>query len=71
LETPLPAMTTSGGRARKFVLINDCTLTRNEEGRVRIGTSNVVVRCLDIRDHSAVIQVRGASAATELFLGTN
>lgn len=61
----------SSGRARRFILINDCTLAKNEEGRVRMGTSNVLVRCVDIRDRSAVIQVKGAPGATELFLGAN
>ena len=59
----------TGGRARRFVLINDCTLGRNEEGRVRLGTSNLVVRCLEIRERSAVIQVKGSGAITELFMG--
>ena len=35
------------------------------------GSSNVVVRCVDIRDHSAVIQVKGTPGATELFLGAD
>jgi hypothetical protein len=56
---------------RRYVLINDCTLTRNEKGRVRVGTSNVVVRCVDIRARSAVIQIEGDAAPRELFLGAN
>ncbi len=75
LPTPVPDTLTlkgiSGGRERKFVLINDCTLTKNEQARVRLGSSNVVVRCVDLRDHSAVIQVKGTPGATELFLGAN
>jgi len=61
----------SGGRAGRFILVNDCTLAKNEEGRVRIGSSNIVVRCVDIRDRSAVIQIKGVTGATELFLGAN
>jgi hypothetical protein len=61
----------SSGPSRRFVLINDCTLMKNEEGRVRIGTSNVTVRCVDIRVRSAVIQIKGVPGATELFLGAN
>lgn len=78
---PLPTMTAvpdtlvlkgiSGGRARRFVLINDATLMRNEVSRVRIGSSNVLVRCVEIRDRSAVIHVKGAAGPTELFLGAN
>jgi hypothetical protein len=75
LATPVPGTLTlkgiSGSRGRRFVLINDCTLTRNEEGRVRVGTSNVVVRCVEIRDRSAVIQVQGFPGATELFFGAD
>lgn len=56
---------------RRYVLINDCTLTRNEKGRVRVGTSNVVVRCVDIRARSAVIQIEGDASPRELFLGAN
>ncbi len=56
---------------RRYALINDCTLTRNEKGRVRVGTSNVVVRCVDIRARSAVIQVEGDTLPKELFLGAN
>lgn len=78
---PLPALTPvpdaltlkgiSGSPARRFVLINDCTLARNEVGRVRLGGTNVVVRCVEIREKSAVIHVKGATAPTELFLGAN
>jgi len=58
----------SGAPVRRFALINDATLTKNEEGKVRVGSSNVVVRCLDIRASSVVIQIRGAARPTELFL---
>ena len=58
----------SGTASHRFALINDATLTKNEEGKVRVGSSNVVVRCLDIRAASVVIQVRGAARPTELFL---
>ena len=56
---------------RRYALINDCTLTKNEKGRVRVGTSNVVVRCVDIRARSAVIQIEGNTSTKELFLGAN
>lgn len=61
----------SGTVARRFALINDATLMKNEEGRVRVGLSNVVVRCLDIRVGSVVIQIQGAARPTELFLSHN
>ena len=58
----------SGAAAHRFALINDATLTKNEEGKVRVGSTNVIVRCLDIRPSSVVIQVKGAARPTELFL---
>lgn len=61
----------SGSKSRMFALINDCTLTRNEEGKVRIGATNLVVRCIEIRERSVVIQVKGSEAKVELFLGRN
>lgn len=58
----------SGAAMHRFALINDATLTKNEEGKVRVGSTNVVVRCLDIRASSVVIQIKGAAHPTELFL---
>ena len=60
----------SGAALHRFALINDATLTKNEEGKVRVGSTNVVVRCLDIRAASVVIQIRGAARPTELFLSS-
>src|SRR6266540_329671 len=58
----------SGAAVHRFALINDATLAKNEEGKVRVGSTNVVVRCLDIRAASVVIQIRGDARPTELFL---
>ena len=58
----------SGSPSRRFALINDATLTKNEEAKVRVGSTNVLVRCLDIRAASVVIQIKGATQPTELFL---
>ena len=58
----------SGTAARRFALINNATLMKNEEGKVRVGSSNVVVRCLEIRAASVLIQIRGAAQPTELAL---
>lgn len=75
LPTRVPAKLTlkgiSGAVSRRFALINDATLARNEEARVRVGATNVLVRCLDIRDKSVLIQVRGEVAPKELFLTSN
>jgi hypothetical protein len=56
---------------RRWALINDATLGPNEEARVRVGSSNVVVRCLEILDNAVVIQVRGSSERLRLALREN
>ena len=58
----------SGSKSRRFALINDATLQANEQGKVRLGDSNVVVRCLQILDAAAVIQVAGESEPRTLKL---
>jgi hypothetical protein len=58
----------SGGKARRFALINDSTLTVNEQAKVRLGESNVVVHCLEIGSDSAIIQVAGESERRTLRL---
>lgn len=72
VATPVPAALVlkgiSGSARRRFALINDRTFEKNELGRVRVGVSNVTLRCLDIRDHSVVIQISGANDKTELRL---
>jgi len=47
------------------------TLEKDESAVVRVSTSNVVVRCLEIRDESVVIQVSGSDAPTTLPLRKN
>jgi hypothetical protein len=49
----------SGPASRRFALINDATLMANEQGKVRLFDSNVVLRCLEIRNDSVRIQVAG------------
>ena len=51
---------------RRFALINDATFEPKERGKVRIGSTNVLVICLEIREKSALIQVNGEKQ--ELFL---
>jgi hypothetical protein len=49
----------SGSAARRFALINDGTFMAGEQGKVRLGDSNVVVKCLEIRNDAVVVQVQG------------
>jgi hypothetical protein len=59
----------SGTSGRRFALINDATLEANEEAKVRVGITNMVVRCLVIHSNSVQIQVRGERAPRTLLLG--
>ena len=58
----------SGKGQRRFALINNQTLERGETARVRLGTSNVLVRCLEILDGSVVVQVGELNKPVELLL---
>jgi hypothetical protein len=58
----------SGAGKRRLALINGATLGLNETAKVRVGTSNVVVKCLEIRDASVILHVAGTTNRTELSL---
>jgi hypothetical protein len=58
----------SGTPQRRFALVNDTTLQKGEQAKVRVGSSNVVVRCVEISDASVVLTVNGASEPTQLSL---
>ena len=70
--SPVPTVLTlkgiSGSGQHRFALINDVTLEPMERARVRVGQTNVIVRCLEIRVNSVVIEVAGAKEKKELFL---
>jgi hypothetical protein len=53
---------------RRLVMINNQTLERGEQARVRVGPSNVLVRCLEIRDRSVLLRVHEQKEPVELFL---
>ncbi len=61
----------SGPPKRRLALINDTTFAVNEVARVRVGTSNVLVSCLEIRSNSVVIRVGGSASPRELILGAH
>lgn len=58
----------SGTPQRRFALINDTTLEKGEQAKVRVGTSNVVVRCVEISESSVALLINGATEPTELSL---
>lgn len=62
----LRGISTSG--ARRFALVNDRTLDKGESAKVRVGSSNVVVRCVEIRDASVVLEVGDDKKQLQLFL---
>jgi hypothetical protein len=55
---------------RPLALINNRTLGVQEQGKVLLGSSNVMVRCLAITPNSVRIQVAGSDKEQELFLKT-
>jgi DNA-directed RNA polymerase subunit N (RpoN/RPB10) len=58
----------SGTSQHRFALINDRTFETMEKGRVRLGHTNVTIRCLEIRNNSVVIQTSGSQEKQELFI---
>jgi len=58
----------SGNQKRRFALVNNQTLALNAQARVRVGDTNVMVRCLEIRDRSVLLQVHGNTQPLELTL---
>ncbi len=58
----------SGSGKNRFAMINNTTFETMEKARVRLGQTNVVVRCLEIRNDSVTIQVEGSAEKQQLFL---
>jgi hypothetical protein len=58
----------SGTPRRRFALINDQTFAPNDLGKVRLGTSNVTIRCLEVTDEAAVIQLVPTGEKRKLVL---
>lgn len=51
-----------------LALINDRTFATQERGRVHIGNTNLIIRCLEISTNSAVVQVDGSTTTQVLAL---
>lgn len=70
--TPVPDTLTligiSGTGSRRLALVNDRAFGAGESGKVRVAKTNVVVRCLEVRNDSVLIQVEGSPEKKELFL---
>lgn len=61
----------SGTASRRLALVNNQTLAKGEETRIRVGQTNVLVSCLDIRDRSVLLRVSGRPEPMELFLASD
>lgn len=74
-KTPVPDQLElrgiSGSAQRRFALVNDCTLEKNEQAKVRVGRTNVIVRCLDITERSVVLRLAPTGQIRELWLRTD
>ncbi len=70
--TPVPDTLTligiSGSGNRRLALINDRAFGSNESGKVRVGKTNVMVRCLEVREASVIIEVEGSPEKQTLSL---
>ncbi len=58
----------SGSKGHALILLNDQTIGVGESAKVHVGKTNVLVRCLEIRDDSARIQIVGSKEERELTL---
>ncbi len=58
-----------GGNGHALALINDQSLAVGEAAKVRVGTSNVLVRCIGIEKDSVRIQVGNSGEPQVLSLG--
>lgn len=58
----------SGTPQRRFALVNDLTLVKSESGKVRVGSTNLAVRCMDIRERSVVLKMLDTGEEVELAL---
>ena len=58
----------SGTEQRRFALINNSTFEKMEHGSVRVGQTNVSLRCLEIQKDSVIVQLDGSKDKLQLFL---
>jgi hypothetical protein len=55
---------------RPTALINDRTFAVNEQGKVHLGLTNVLVRCVAIRKDGVVVRIGGSDVDQDLHLGS-
>jgi hypothetical protein len=57
-----------GSGSKKMALINNQSFFALETSKVKVGVSNVLVKVIEIRDTSVVVQTNGATNTEEIFL---
>jgi hypothetical protein len=65
---PLVLKGISGSKLQPLALINNATIGIGESADVRTGAQTVKIRCRDIRDRSALIEINGTGEVRELKL---
>ena len=65
---PFRAKGISWSKNKRLALVNNQSFEPGESGNVRVGTTNVTIRCLAVRKDSARIQIVGSSEEIELSL---
>jgi len=58
----------SWSKNKRLALVNNQSFEPGESGKVRLGTTNVTIRCLEVRENSARIQVLDSGEEIELSL---
>jgi hypothetical protein len=69
--TNLLLKSVSGTGNRRFAMINSTTFELMEKAKVRVGQTNLTVRCLEIKDNSVTVEVEGQSGQRQLLLGAS
>jgi hypothetical protein len=68
LPEKLSLKNVSGLPGRRLAIINDRTFAVKEEAVMKLATTNVLIRCLEIRTRSVLIQFEETGEKQELFL---
>ena len=58
----------SGAPGNRFALINNQTFQKGDASPIKVGTNTVIVRCLEIRDTSAIVSFDGFDGTSTLRL---
>lgn len=69
--TNLVLKSISGTQKQRFILLNNQTLAAGEAASVKLQDGSVKVRCLEIRDRSALVSVAGEAEPREIPLASN